>query len=377
MNASTSAIGVVTYDYAPAIGGLGILAETYVKELKHQNPSLRITVISPSSSSNERGSSFGNFRWKKAGGCPLFSLSLLFALPRFIQKYALDVVHVHAGSGGVFLLRRPSCRLVVTSHHTYSQEARLVFRRSPLKRLWKMFMSLLERRTYKLADLVTCVSADTCNELVERYHISPDKIIVIENPVATELLNQHKNSARNPHTILFVGRLEKRKGILLLLEAFCDLLVMYPDKKLRLVGQNMMGSQLHKYIAQCQLQNHVTLLGYVEDPYRYREMAEATVLVVPSLLEGFGLVAAEAMMLGTCVLCSDAPGLRSVVQDRKTGYHFHSGDARDLLRVLHDVCAHAEERRAVEAEAMISAEQRFNVERQTAEILKALENRTN
>lgn len=374
---STTSIGVISYDYAPAIGGLGILAESYVKELKIQYPLVKITVISPSPGSDVQGDSFGSFRWKKSGGCPLFSLSLIFALPRCIRQYSLETLHVHSGSGGVFLLRKPSCRLVVTSHHTYSQEARFVFRRSPLKRLWKMFMSLLERRTYKLADLVTCVSADTRNELIEHYGISPKKIIVIENPVHTDVLAEHRNAKRNKNTILFVGRLEQRKGIMLLLDAFRELSNEYPHLGLRLIGKDMTEGVLRRRIADCGLQDRIVLLGYVEDPLRYREMSEASFLVVPSLLEGFGLVAAEAMLLGTCVIASDAPGLRSIVEDNTTGYLFHSGDAKDLLRVMRSVLEHEESRTVVEKEALRIAEGRFNMHERTADMMKALDSSTN
>ncbi|MEI6150566.1 MAG: glycosyltransferase, partial [bacterium] len=98
---------------------------------------------------------------KKSGGCPLFSFVLSWHLERLIRKHRIDVLHVHAGSGGVVLLTKPSCPLVVTAHHTCGQEADLVFRGRPIKQFFKRCMGRLERRTYRLADRITAVSIDS------------------------------------------------------------------------------------------------------------------------------------------------------------------------------------------------------------------------
>lgn len=364
-------VGVLTYDYDPPIGGLGVLAQTYVRALRQLYPASVFTVISPGRRADDRGSALGRFRWRKSGGCPLFSLSLLFSLPSIIRRHHLDVLHVHAGSGGVFLLRKPRCPLVVTSHHTYRQESAIVFDRSPLTRLWKRFMSRLEMRTYRLADLICCVSTDTKTEILEHYGIPESKVIVVENPVPTDVLSRFRQQPKEKDTILFVGRLEERKGIMLLLKAFHALSKDLPGLRLRLVGRNLIGDRLDGFLGSHRLEERVTSLGHVHDPYRFREMARATVLVVPSRLEGFGLVAAEGMMLGTCVIASDAPGLRSIVEDGKTGRTFRSGDLDDFIRVMREVLSDADGRKRLETQAREIAEHRFSVQARAEELMEA------
>jgi glycosyltransferase involved in cell wall biosynthesis len=295
-------IGIVSYDFDPPIGGLGVLVKTYVDEMRKLFPDDQITVISPAAKADEFGTPLGRFRYLKSGGCPLFSIALFFSLPTLVRKHSFDLIHVHSGSGGVFLLRRQPCKVVVTAHHTYRQEADLVFRRNPLKRLWKLFMALFEARTYNLADAVICVSKDTADEIISQYGVAAAKVCVIENPVRIASSETLRSLPKNPDSILFVGRLEARKGILLLLKAFAMLKKEVPTAKLRLVGANLLGDKLDSIIRSLNLQGSVISLGYVHDPYRFRETAEATVMVVPSTLEGFGLVAAEAMVLGTCVV---------------------------------------------------------------------------
>lgn len=365
-------VGVLTYDYDPAIGGLGALAKTYVHELRKQHPEARFIVISPSRNVDERGSLLGRLRWRKSGGCPLFSLSLLWSLRGIIRRHGIQLLHVHSGSGGVFLLRRPSCPVVVTAHHTYRQEVAIVFAGSAIRRIWKTWMAALEKRTYRLATRITCISADTAEELLENYAVPRDKITVIENPVPVAPLDRFRGLPKSDRTLLFVGRLEERKGVMLLLQAFLELKDRHPDLKLRLVGNNLIGHKIHRFIDDNALRSRVALLGYLHDPFRFREMSQATALVVPSLLEGFGLVAAEGMLLGTCVVASDAPGLRSIVEEGKTGFVFRSGDKDDLVRVLERVLLDGSLRSTVEQSARSIAEKRFDVPSRAHDLMALL-----
>ncbi len=361
-------IGVVTYDFDPPIGGLGVLVRTYVDELRKLFPGDTYIVISPSANVDESGSRLGRARFRKAGGCPLFSLALCFTLSRIIRKHKLDLIHVHSGSGGVFLLRRPPCKLVVTAHHTYRQEAELVFARAPIKRIWKRFMAMLESRTYHLADTVICVSRDTADEIITRYGVPASRVCVIENPVRVGVSGSLQNLPKNPDTILFVGRLEERKGIRLLLKAFEILKSEMPTVRLRLIGRNLMGHHLTSIIQSSGLSDSIEMLGYVQDSLRFREMAQATVLVVPSLLEGFGLVAAEAMMLGTCVVASDAPGLRSIISNGKTGVLFPASSSRACAEALKRVLSDSQLRSRLEQEALLQAPNRFGIEHRTSDV---------
>jgi len=112
----------------------------------------------------------------------------------------------------------------------------------------------------------------------------------------------------------------------------------------------------------------VTMLGYVHDPYRFREIAEATVVVIPSTLEGFGLVAAEAMTIGSCVIASDAPGLRSVIANGRTGISFPVGDARACADAMKLALTDAAFREKLVKEALLEAPIRFNVEKRSLDV---------
>ncbi len=364
-------VGIVTYDYDPPIGGLGTVAKLVRSALKRLCPDNTYLVLSPSPHADDCVSTLAAKRWNRRGGCPLFSLILAFRLPSLLREHQLDLLHVHAGSGGVFLLRKPLIPVVVTSHHTYLQEAEMVFISRPVTRFWKKIMSRFERRTYRLADRIICVSFDTAAFLIDRYRIDAAKVSVVENGILTPVKPAHVK--KNPHTVLFIGRIEERKGIWVLLNAFRLLRSTHPDAHLRLVGKNLVGGRLEQFIADSGIGKNVTVTGYVHDPLMRRELAEAAVLVVPSLLEGFGLIAAEAMMLGTCVIVSDTAGLKSIVKHGQTGLMFPSGDSVQCAREIATVLDSPALRKTLEENAMADAVKRFGYEQRAKDVQKVFD----
>jgi glycosyltransferase involved in cell wall biosynthesis len=108
------------------------------------------------------------------------------------------------------------------------------------------------------------------------------------------------------------------------------------------------------------LSDRIAITGYLHEPMLLRELKSATVLVVPSLLEGFGLIAADAMKLGMCVIVSDAAGLKSLIDDGRTGLVFRSGDDAALAAAIQKAVADPELRRRLGEAAFIEAQKRFS-----------------
>lgn len=274
-------VGVVTWDHDPPIGGMGRHVMSSVSGLRSAGHS--VSVFSRSNLRLPFGRSI------------LFSLLLPFVLPQWIRRHSCDVLHAHAGPGGVFLLFKPKrVPLVVTANHTYADQVRFVGGH------WKRFLIPFERRTYRLADGILCISQGTAFSLMHAYGIPKEKITVVPCGIdVASFASQDLPLSSRERTCVFIGRPDRRKGFDLLQSAWPIVLQSVSDARLVAVGIG------HVSLSHDAL---VHLLG------------SCRAVVCPSRLEGFGLVAAEAIAAGTPVVATDVPGLRSVVTDFETGF---------------------------------------------------------
>lgn len=153
-------------------------------------------------------------------------------------------------------------------------------------------------------------------------------------PIATE---------RSPEQrILFVGRLEVRKGVPTLFDAAIDVLAAHPHAEVRLAGADTPNTE-HELTYRELLAQRLThrpdllrrfrFLGYVPDDVLAQEYAQASVLCVPSLFESFGLVVLEGMRAGLPVVASRVGGMAEIL-DGDHGILVPPGDARALADAL-------------------------------------------
>jgi len=177
------------------------------------------------------------------------------------------------------------------------------------------------------ADAVITVSEYSRREIASAYHVNPDRLHVVGNGidhrfiklVSTSEVKAVKEKWLLPDDcILYVGSVEKKKNIDRLLDAI-QLLVQnneWKQKKLILAGGK--GGQdydLSAAISCRQLESHVMALGHVPDVDVAPLMRAATIVVYPSLYEGFGMPPLEAMACQTPVIVSDATSLPEVTGD--------------------------------------------------------------
>jgi len=125
-----------------------------------------------------------------------------------------------------------------------------------------------------------------------------------------------------------------RKGIRFLLRAIATLRGDFPDIQVVIVGDGFERPDLEKLAKDLDIDDCTEFLGWVPNADLPRFYRAAAVSVIPSLEEGFGIPAAEAMGCEIPVVASDAGGLPEVVEDGVTGYVVPKGDAGALADAL-------------------------------------------
>jgi glycosyltransferase involved in cell wall biosynthesis len=166
-------------------------------------------------------------------------------------------------------------------------------------------------RSVRRADRVLTGSEWTKRDLIERYDLAAERIVV--TPYGVDPVYRPEGPRADGHYALFVGAIQPRKDPLNALEA---LALINGDLKLMLIGADKLGGDLvRKAVDRLGLQQRVEWKGHVERDKLAALYRGAAVLVFPSRYEGFGLPVVEAMASGTPVVATTAGAIPEVAGD--------------------------------------------------------------
>lgn len=154
--------------------------------------------------------------------------------------------------------------------------------------------------------------------------------------------NYQKKRCDENIQILFVGRLEYRKGIDILLQAIPVLCREHPHIDFVIVGDDTLPAGTDKPFKDSFIQKYqnasfidrVTFSGKVDDEILFQQYADCDIFVAPSRYESFGLIFIEAMMFSKPVIGCNAGGMKEIIEDRKNGFLVSAGDLQSLLEAL-------------------------------------------
>jgi glycosyltransferase involved in cell wall biosynthesis len=156
---------------------------------------------------------------------------------------------------------------------------------------------------------------------------------------------------------LCIGRLIPIKGHVVLLRAFRKVLDERPDATLEIAGRGVLEHGLKDLSRELGLNGSVNFLGHVTPVQQAVEQSLA--VVVPSLGEGFGMVALEAMERARPVIAASIGGLEDLVRDGETGLLVQPGDADSLAGAMLELAADPARAAAMGMEARRRAIERF------------------
>ncbi len=139
--------------------------------------------------------------------------------------------------------------------------------------------------------------------------------------------------------LVFVGRLCKEKGVLLLLDAVASLVRSGVDLELVLAGDGEMRSQVEARVAEYGLEKQVRITGWLSSAQVRREILAARALVLPSFSEGLPVVIMEAMALRRPILSTFIAGIPELVRHGENGWLFPAGAADELEAAIGECLA--------------------------------------
>lgn len=245
-----------------------------------------------------------------------------------------DIIHVHQAfnyhSIAVCALTR-KYPLIVTIHQGMADEIK--HRLSPsLRRYIKLKINpYLEKRLLKRASQIIVLSPH-----VKGYFSDfQSKMTVIPNGVDfEEIQNSGQKSDIAHHSIFFAGRLEKVKGVDLLIMAIPQIKRLIPDVMVYIAGSGSEEKKLKNIVKEMNLRENVRFLGFISGDEKWSYYKSADIFVLPSLSEMAPVCLPEAMACGIPVVASNVGGIPYVVENGKTGLLFERGSIDDLAEKI-------------------------------------------
>jgi glycosyltransferase involved in cell wall biosynthesis len=306
-------------------------------------------------------------------------------MSREVWKYNLDLFFFPAVYSYYPILNRT--KIVVTIHDMIPKlHPRQVF---PSKKL-RLFWTLKEYLAVRQANLILTVSEHSKQEITRLHRLSESRVATIsEGPdVAFRpiQLNGQLDLALKGHKLdpserflLYVGGISPHKNLKGLVQAYFELTgdPTFSDLKLVLVGNYQNDSFLSDYsslnelINRLHLEEKVIFTGHIDDNDLVSLYNAASLLAFPSLQEGFGLPAVEAMACGTPVAASNLGSLPEIVGD--AGLFFDPLNKDDMLGVLKRILSDDDLRKDMRRKGLERAKQ-FSWEKAARDLLTIFEN---
>ena len=253
----------------------------------------------------------------------------------WIRRGDFDIVHVHeplAPSLSVLTCWAARGPLVATWHS--SQDRSRV-----LTAGYYVAQTAMEKLRGSIA-----VSEQARRTLVG--HVGGDAVL-IPNGVRVQDFAPDAHDRDRRRELLFLGRIEEpRKGLGVLIDSLPTILDQVPDLKVIVAGPGDIDD-VRKDIPE-RVDGAMTFVGTVSDERKQELLREVQVYVAPHTGgESFGIVLVEAMAAGACVVASDIPAFRQVLEDGKAGRLFSSKDPQSLADAVLSVLADDAARRAL------------------------------
>lgn len=272
---------------------------------------------------------------------------------RYLQKHGhqYDLIHDNQSLSYGMLNIQKQLPLITTLHHPITSDLDIAlnaankwWERLLIKR-WHSFLIMQKNVVRELEHIVT-VSDRSKTDIAKAFAISETQIELIYNGINTEEFAPRDNIQRKPFRLMATASADQPlKGLRFLLEAYAQLLNSYPELELLVIGKPKPGGATEQLINKLNIADKVQFVSGISTEKMVDYFAEATIAVVPSVYEGFGLPAGEAMACEVPVVSTTGGALPEVVGD--AGVLVPVKDSQAISDAVKDLLDNPEKREAL------------------------------
>jgi glycosyltransferase involved in cell wall biosynthesis len=293
------------------------------------------------------------------------------------NAHRFDVVHDNQCLGyGILGIKALNIPTIATIHHPITVDrdvevasVKALWRKLKVRR-WYSFLGMQGRVSRRLSHIIT-VSEASKVDIGKAFSIPSHRFRVVANGINTDIFHPVQGAKRLDNEIMVTNSADTPlKGLRFLIEAVANIRRTRPVH-LTVIGKPKEDGVIEKLVKSLGAQDYITFTGRIEDSEFADYYSRTTIAVVPSIYEGFGLPAGEAMACRVPVISTTGGALPEVVGD--AGVLVPPGNAKALEDAIIDLLDHHEKRERLAEAGFRRVKENFtwiNTARQVAEVYR-------
>ncbi|KON28670.1 hypothetical protein AC481_00870 [miscellaneous Crenarchaeota group archaeon SMTZ-80] len=276
-----------------------------------------------------------------------FSYQASLLAERLIEEEGIEVIEAQDFEAPLYFLqlrrtlglgpdRRPPCIV-----HLHSPMEFIVkFNDWDIYNPYFLTAKRLEDYSIAAADALICPSQYLAHQAENHYGLAHNSIKVIAHPIGNMSLIRRDKETWEQGSVCYVGRLERRKGIIEWINAALEVAPRFPSVQFEFIGENVLGTDkmggeefLRRMIPK-DMKSRFHFRGYQDRTSLLGFLAKARIAVIPSRWENFPYTCIEAMGTGLPVIASPRGGMVEMIEDGRTGWLAKDATSRGLAEAL-------------------------------------------
>ena len=259
----------------------------------------------------------------------LYGLKSMIVMSYYLAFKKIDLVHIHTASGKSFFRKSMFIKIA----NKFNKKIILHIHGGAFEDVYlNADSSIKEKITQNLNKCKKIVVlSEAWKSKIEK--MTDSEIVVINNSVN---VNEDNNYNIDSKKILFIGRIEKDKGVFDFIEMAKELVKNDDSIRFTICGDGEL-EKTKQLIGKYNLQDKFELLGWVSKAEVERELKDTMIFILPSYKEAMPMAILEAMSCGVPTIASNVGSIPEVIKDMKNGRTFVPGDIKSLVNITKEM----------------------------------------
>jgi glycosyltransferase involved in cell wall biosynthesis len=246
---------------------------------------------------------------------------------KIVRKSKIEVIHANnlaSAIAGSVLAKISNKPLITTIHDIFSTSSpnhwdHWIKQNEKISHLTSLIAPIVEKIAIKMpTDIIHTVSKCSKDDLIK--FGAKATIKVIPNGVDILSYTNNQSTIEYQNYVLFIGRLVFYKNLDVIISSFKDVVKILPDSKMYIIGDGPMRHKWEKMVSDMELTRSIEFTGYITDEKKVVLLSKCSALLLPSFVEGFGIVILESFAMSKPVLVADIQPTNEIVDDGIDGF---------------------------------------------------------